>query len=767
MNTAACLGRRPIVSRDTDPLAEQIHPEALALHRRVWHALGRRLVQTLPPGIGFYDTGLMVCQRLGFIPPFLAQRSSPAALDKALGEALTSSWSRRTQLQTLLASGQPTTLPAARACFRLARQTGPDAERDLVRAMREGGAGRFPPAERDAQLRWLQDSSVPALLAQVRLLDAARQRPDFDPAAFADVLRGGGITNGDPGGLQQAVDKAGDIVLIDILLECGARLGRRDSQGRTEIGMAVDHGDYYLAAKLRLALNYQTTREQGPEERSRCALACYQFDEASMTVERAAYCFFQILSRHQIPFTHGLLLYSRKDGQVATRVVHMPCAPDEQMEVTTMGDTLLPRCKAWLSSVVEERRRLTRRSLHGHGLSSASCRPGQRLDQAMASYWNSATGRLFWGGWMGCLYAGLSYTVDRIPHCATLASISAAWLNLLHSTDPVVNTAVRVGQCLGGLGGLMYGAPVMGAQLGGLTVRSLKELGKLGMSTAVVDAVGTAYRRSDQAMGAFLLAGGALCLSSAVGDLRLVSADVLRRFYEVVGLTLSASAFLAAWESPRFRYLVCALLASCGLSAGVLALYSPSTLFAAAGGLYLTGSELTGTPGVVTLVNLVGGVLYLCDWEGRKLRSVMSGTGDLLAQGIDWIHQQLAERRNPGAGERERDEAVRLVASFRGPEPLRLTLPEEPVGHAGPGAVQAEQAAGGADVSGGVCGRKRQPPCEDATSFIAEDTGSGGSSGEMTGEMDASGNKALSAAHPAHTRDAQQLFPRPKKRRLA
>lgn len=632
MHSPQTFGNRPVLSSGTNPKPDTFHPEAMDYGSRISHTICNFLARTVSKR-SLSELALQASMRSLMMLPLLgkglatrhAQSASADLLQDETRRVMKGGYKRQARLNVLMSSRTPISLTQAREIYTKALAGEYRGDDKLLWNAVLRFHEEADEAEVKDKLQQLLSLTLPEeMLERLKEYDAARQQGDVDPAAFADVFQGANVDEAGRNALQMVVERVRDIALIDQFITNGARLGLHDQNGDTEVEIAQKSGDYFLATKLKLALNYQALKdrlEEGKDPASECAIVAYQFDEEKMSYETAAKKLFQYLDKNpHAAYTHGALVCRHEDGRVTSRLVHSSCPLREDTTITSVcGDICVPAFVRQMKEQTASEQPLTRRPLH----------PERATVGAEQAKRRTLGNRLLWGSLKGLQYGALSYLVESAP-AAGVSGVCGAMLSMLQTEDDKdFLKAEKFGMFLGGGIGSAMGVPFVGAQIGNLLVHCLKPL-----SGAAIHALGQECEKNEDAIDGLLMTGGALYVVDAAGEHVALSASTLQTLYGVAtGIVMPTAMFAQNMENPYFRKFAAAmvLLSFTGIgAAGVCALAGETALLASAftraGGV---ASTLTSSLPVLRGILLAQGALSYCQWDVSKLLTIVADAGRL------------------------------------------------------------------------------------------------------------------------------------------
>ena len=663
MHSPQTFGNRPVLSSGTNPKPDTFHPEAMDYGNRISHTICNFLARTVSKR-SLSELALQASMRSLMMLPLLgkglatrhAESASADLLQNETRRVMKGGYKRQARLNVLMSSRTPISLTQAREIYTKALAGEYRGDDKLLWNAVLRFHEEADEAEVKDKLQQLLSLTLPEeMLERLKEYDAARKQGDVDPAAFADVFQGANVDEAGRNALQMVVERVRDIALIDQFIANGARLGLHDQNGDTEVEIAQKSGDYFLATKLKLALNYQALKDRLEEDKdpaSECAIVAYQFDEEKMSYETAAKKLFQYLDKNpHAAYTHGALVCRHEDGRVTSRLVHSSCPLREDTTITSVcGDICVPAFVRQMKEQTASEQPLTRRPLH----------PERATAGAEQAKRRTLGNRLLWGSLKGLQYGALSYLVESAP-AAGVSGVCGAIISLQQiEDDKDFLRAEKFGMFLGGGIGSAMGVPFMGAQIGNFLVHCLKPL-----SGAAIHAIGQECERNEDAIDGLLMTGGVLYVANATGEYAALSASTLQTLYgAATGIVMPAAMFVQNMENPYFRKFAAAmvLLSFTGIgAASVCALAGETALLASAftmaGGV---ASKLTPSLPVLRGVLLAQGALSYCQWDVSNLLSTVADTGRLftgmLGRVIPIVSSNFSRHVDPTATQDEYSE---------------------------------------------------------------------------------------------------------------
>ncbi len=642
MATPLMFGNRPVLSSTTNPVPDTLHTSAMGVRSRVSHGLWKSMARMVrSESLG--ELALRASMRSLMLLPCLGKSLAAYQVEHVSGEvlqdetrrALQGRFQKQPRVDVLMGSHQPISLDQAREIYQQALSGKFQGDEQLLwhavsRFHEEASA-----EDNRAMLENLLKLTLPTpMLERLQAFDRARKRNEsVNPDDFADLFQGSNMDDQGHNALQMVVLRMRDIALIDLFIAQGARLGVPDQKGKTERDIALESGDYFLAAKLKLALNYQTLRDENEVKNvaAKCAIVAYEFDEEKMSYDTAAKKLFQHIESHPESYTHGALVCRHADGRVTSRLVHSACPlRDDTMVVSIAGDLTVPGFAKEMKKLSQQSERLVRSPLHPE----ASNKPSNT--QEKPSVVHEAGRRLTWGLLKGGQAALLSQVVEG-PVTSAISGVCGALVGLRDTGDDQnLRTAEAVGMLLGGGLGAVAGVPMMGAQIGKFVAHSLPLA-----SRQAVTAIGEQCGGQLEEMEQIVTAGGVVYVMTAAGEyLALSEATMCSLFGAATGLIMPAVMFHQNWENRYFRMAAMALimLAFTGFgAAAVCALVGETGALSMAAGS-IGGLLSTVSPPTWALRGLLmtQGVLNACHWQPRRLLAMLANARGLLMRTVSY-----------------------------------------------------------------------------------------------------------------------------------
>ncbi|CAM3492101.1 hypothetical protein [Parendozoicomonas haliclonae] len=600
------LGNRPILSVGTNPHPDVVHTGDAGVVARVSRATGNLLGGALTRFGNTEDlklqSGLNVSSVFG---TGIAQRyvntASMKALDEETRKILRGGYYKQERLTTVLSSKTPITLESARDIAVQAKGSKEPETREALVGAIHSLRSDVSKEQVDQELTVLEKVGLPPVVQdQLKAFDKERQQGVVQLPKYDSLFQGIDPADG-RNVLQLVVEQCRDISLVDFFIDNGARLGLRDHNGDTEIDHALKAQDYFLAAKLKLALNYQRLRDSGASEediRKQSGVAVYHFSEGEKSFEEASEELFGKLNTAPLSYTHACLVCRHKDGHMTSRMVHFPgdLAPESPAH-SLNGDMQIHNICTKMSQDPTSSM-LARRPLRDGVPVNDS---GERSKKSVA-----AEKTIY--SMMGAVSSGvLSAVIDNGPTSvgtATVFGMVNGGLCSPVSADPKQKSAETIGKLVGGAVGMFTGTPVAAAQVGGLVANTVHTFSK-----TTADNLGSEFEQHQSTMDWALRSGGTISILDRIGNTTELTAENLPLFYAAVtGLGMPAVMFWQKMEDKRFRYAAIALIVA-----------------VVSGGLWF-GPAIMPPLWALRLTLMVQGTLIPLEWDISKLMSFVSTT---------------------------------------------------------------------------------------------------------------------------------------------
>ncbi len=676
MATPLTFGNRPVLSSTTNPVPDTLHTSAMGLRSRASHALWRSMARMVrSESLG--ELALRASMRSLMLLPCLGKSLAAYQVEHVSGEvlqdetrrALRGRFQKQPRVDVLMGSHQPISLSQAREIYQQALVGKFQGDEQLLWQAVSRFHEEATAEENQAMLEQLLNLTLPPAM-QARLVEfseASKRNGRVNPDDFADLFQGTDMDDQGHNALQMVVLRMRDIALIDLFIANGARLGERNQEGLTEQDIALQSGDHFLAAKLKLAQNYQTLRDQHGDRNlaAKCAIVAYEFDEEKMSYETAARKLFQHIDTHAEPYTHGALVCRHTDGRVTSRLVHSACPlKDDTMVVSIAGDLSVPRFSKEMKKLAKQSERLVRSPLHPE----ASNKPSNTLEKP--SVVHEAGRRLTWGVLKGGQAALLSQVVEG-PVTSAISGVCGALIGLRDTGDDKnLRTAEAAGMLLGGGLGAVAGVPMMGAQVGKFVAHSLPLA-----SQQAVTAIGEECGDHLEEMERIVTTGGVIYVMTAAGEYLALSEATMRSLFgAATGLLMPAVMFHQNWDNRYFRMAALALilLTFTGLGAAAVCTLVGETgaLATAATGLGSLLSTVSPPAWVLRGILLTQGVMNACHWEPRRLLAMLVSARGLLLRSVGYKEPERQQLRSYPSAQPELPVQLRTVRPR--PEPNRL-----------------------------------------------------------------------------------------------
>ncbi|MTI14188.1 hypothetical protein [Sansalvadorimonas verongulae] len=419
------MGGRKLCSSVEDPLGPKVTYGSAGMSCKAIECHTRFLLGRLGRHVNIANIAARACASMSFLPRWLIAHMSRDCVNDLTRQSLEGSRVSEGVLTSCLSSKDDMGPEQAHLLYEQVRKNdGENKRRDAFwRAVRANYTGRDKDAlEQDlkAFLQRCHLSSDQQLIVRQMAAALAQGTFDSEKERLIDLYKKTKDSDGHDT-LHNVVHVLWNLHLTETLLEFGAKYGPDSGielkppyisvhggiheNPDSEIIAAKNRQDYYLAAKLKVAYNYQELCKKDPDFASKkpipYKMAFFQHYDSDRSLDQARKDFFEYLMQEGEGITHAMMFSTDTCNKTTHRMIHWPFDPHDEAGCLSWGESAVLGVRRIARASGKRRQELRLRQL------TLGRRPlHEKVEEEQLKTPASYTQRLSWGAVKAALCAG-------------------------------------------------------------------------------------------------------------------------------------------------------------------------------------------------------------------------------------------------------------------------------------------------------------------------------------------------------------------------